>query len=356
MRALSGEGNERGSARTRQATRSRGNEHEPCGHLAFSGARPHPGAERRSMCGRFSLTSKPQRLRERFGLTAEPDELTARYNIAPTPAGAGDPESPQRLLRPARWGLVPHWAKDPSIGHRLINVRAETLRAAAGVSRRARAASAVSSRPTASTSGSATASAAGRSTAAGATASRWPSPGCGTSGVRRDGGEPVASCTIVTTERQRAARADPRPHASHPAARRLRRLADRPRARQPRSRAAGWSRARPEWLEAYAVSTWSTSPDHDDPACIAPLKPTSRSEGVPSRRRRSGRRVARIAGAEAETLLTCVACNVAFCRTGHAEKSRDLSHVPHGRARQHALQGALHIDTLTRPRGTAQNA
>ena len=79
------------------------------------------------MCGRFSLTSRGQRLRQRFGLSAEPDELTPRYNIAPTQPVLVIPNRTQRLLRPARWGLIPNWAKEASIGNRMINARAETL-------------------------------------------------------------------------------------------------------------------------------------------------------------------------------------------------------------------------------------
>lgn len=56
--------------------------------------------------------------------------MRARYNIAPSQPVAvirleGDP--PRRGLDELRWGLVPAWAKDPSIGNRLINARAETL-------------------------------------------------------------------------------------------------------------------------------------------------------------------------------------------------------------------------------------
>ena len=79
------------------------------------------------MCGRFSLSSSPQRLRDRFALAAAPDEVVAHYNIAPSQDVLVIPNRHQRLLRPARWGLVPWFAKDPSIGHRMINARAESL-------------------------------------------------------------------------------------------------------------------------------------------------------------------------------------------------------------------------------------
>lgn len=55
--------------------------------------------------------------------------LEPRYNIAPTQSVAAirADEAGQRSLAMLRWGLVPHWAKDVSIGNRLINARAETV-------------------------------------------------------------------------------------------------------------------------------------------------------------------------------------------------------------------------------------
>jgi putative SOS response-associated peptidase YedK len=64
----------------------------------------------------------------------------ADYNVAPTKPvlsvvtrhprdaeGVADPDRTQRSIRVMRWGLVPHWAKDPGIGSRLINARAESV-------------------------------------------------------------------------------------------------------------------------------------------------------------------------------------------------------------------------------------
>ncbi|MEE4186160.1 MAG: SOS response-associated peptidase [Gammaproteobacteria bacterium] len=80
------------------------------------------------MCGRFAFFSPAEAIREAFGQAA-PDALKPRYNIAPTQSvqalvanSSGTPE-----WRQFRWGLVPFWAKDRSIGNRLINARAETL-------------------------------------------------------------------------------------------------------------------------------------------------------------------------------------------------------------------------------------
>lgn len=84
------------------------------------------------MCGRYSLTSPPEVMRRLFGLTTTPN-YPARYNIAPTQLVpvvrraevAGDAVPEFAFLR---WGLVPGWASDLSIGARMINARAETVR------------------------------------------------------------------------------------------------------------------------------------------------------------------------------------------------------------------------------------
>ena len=82
-----------------------------------------------AVCGRFTLTATPAEVAEHFGLDDVP-EFAPRFNIAPTQqvatirarADDGRPE-----LAFCRWGLIPHWAKDPSIGQRMINARAETI-------------------------------------------------------------------------------------------------------------------------------------------------------------------------------------------------------------------------------------
>jgi putative SOS response-associated peptidase YedK len=82
------------------------------------------------MCGRYLLDAQPDLLRRAFGLGGEePPDLAPRYNIAPTQrvpiVRAG--EDGRRETVVARWGLIPPWAKDPAIGARLINARAETI-------------------------------------------------------------------------------------------------------------------------------------------------------------------------------------------------------------------------------------
>lgn len=83
------------------------------------------------MCGRYTLTSKAELLAEEFGLfDVDPVDFLPRYNIAPTQLAAVVRRSDRdadRQLEPCRWGLIPSWAKDASIGNRMINARLETV-------------------------------------------------------------------------------------------------------------------------------------------------------------------------------------------------------------------------------------
>jgi len=79
------------------------------------------------VCGRFTLRASPQEIQRAFGLDAAP-QLAPRFNVAPGQAIAtvhADRDG-RRVLGMRRWGLVPHWARDPRIGARLVNARAET--------------------------------------------------------------------------------------------------------------------------------------------------------------------------------------------------------------------------------------
>ncbi|QCX28103.1 SOS response-associated peptidase [Nocardioides jishulii] len=96
------------------------------------------------MCGRYASSRRPEDLVEEFEVVDNrvPAPLEADYNVAPTKevyavlerpprtgtgTGAdGDEVAPQRQLRTLTWGLVPSWAKDPSIASRMINARMET--------------------------------------------------------------------------------------------------------------------------------------------------------------------------------------------------------------------------------------
>ncbi len=83
------------------------------------------------MCGRFTLRAPPSAIAEAFALF-DVEPFTPRFNIAPTqpvavvraaPVDAGSP----RQLAWLRWGLIPGWAEDPSVGNRMINARSETV-------------------------------------------------------------------------------------------------------------------------------------------------------------------------------------------------------------------------------------
>jgi putative SOS response-associated peptidase YedK len=77
------------------------------------------------MCGRFAI-AYTMGLFARFGVKESAPDFEARYNIAPTQTVPIILKDGARKAVMMRWGLVPFWAKDPKIGNRLINARAET--------------------------------------------------------------------------------------------------------------------------------------------------------------------------------------------------------------------------------------
>ncbi|HEY3379472.1 MAG TPA: SOS response-associated peptidase [Armatimonadota bacterium] len=79
------------------------------------------------MCGRFYFYSDSDAVRASFPQLVIPHELGPRYNIAPSQPVAVIANTGKNRLDHFVWGLVPSWAKDPGIGNRLINARAETL-------------------------------------------------------------------------------------------------------------------------------------------------------------------------------------------------------------------------------------
>jgi putative SOS response-associated peptidase YedK len=89
------------------------------------------------MCGRYAASRRPEDLVEEFEVDGLPEQvLEPSYNVAPTQTvyavvertPKDEPErAPVRSLQPVKWGLVPSWAKDPSIGNRMINARMETV-------------------------------------------------------------------------------------------------------------------------------------------------------------------------------------------------------------------------------------
>lgn len=78
------------------------------------------------MCGRFAFYSPSEATAALFGATSSV-EMKPRYNIAPTQYIAAVRDGDAREVAMLRWGLVPSWSKDPSIGNRMINARAETV-------------------------------------------------------------------------------------------------------------------------------------------------------------------------------------------------------------------------------------
>ena len=81
------------------------------------------------MCGRFTLASPAETVAELFELDGVPT-LTPRYNIAPAqpvPVVLMTAEQPVRRFVELRWGLIPSWARDASVGSRMINARAESV-------------------------------------------------------------------------------------------------------------------------------------------------------------------------------------------------------------------------------------
>ena len=83
------------------------------------------------MCGRFVSTTTSEDLAAHFDARPVGTELCPRFNVAPGSevwtVVADDATPKARVLRPMRWGLVPSWAKDASVGQRMINARVETL-------------------------------------------------------------------------------------------------------------------------------------------------------------------------------------------------------------------------------------
>jgi putative SOS response-associated peptidase YedK len=80
------------------------------------------------MCGRYELHAHPAAIALAFGLE-HPPAIRPRYNVAPmqdVPIVRLNAHGARELVQ-VRWGLVPRWAKDPSIGNRMINARGETV-------------------------------------------------------------------------------------------------------------------------------------------------------------------------------------------------------------------------------------
>jgi putative SOS response-associated peptidase YedK len=82
------------------------------------------------MCGRYRLSRRKQLVEAYFASVSEECEWSPRYNVAPTQPVLTirqDSRAPVRRLSIMRWGLIPSWSKDPSIGYKTINARSETV-------------------------------------------------------------------------------------------------------------------------------------------------------------------------------------------------------------------------------------
>jgi putative SOS response-associated peptidase YedK len=81
------------------------------------------------MCGRYTLHKKVDELAKRFNLASVSKDISENYNVAPGQVMPVITESDdgKRHLELMKWGLIPIWAKDPSIGYKLINARDDTI-------------------------------------------------------------------------------------------------------------------------------------------------------------------------------------------------------------------------------------
>jgi putative SOS response-associated peptidase YedK len=82
------------------------------------------------MCGRYATTRTDADLSRLFDAVNVTEGLAPSWNVAPTdpvPVVRVSQRRAARVLDTAKWGLVPHWAKDPRAGGRMINARAETV-------------------------------------------------------------------------------------------------------------------------------------------------------------------------------------------------------------------------------------
>jgi putative SOS response-associated peptidase YedK len=85
-------------------------------------------SEEVSMCGRYVIFSLAPELEIYFGAQPPSFELTPNYNVAPTQQiPVIIQQDGARRIKRHHWGLVPFWAKDTTIGSRMINARVETL-------------------------------------------------------------------------------------------------------------------------------------------------------------------------------------------------------------------------------------
>jgi putative SOS response-associated peptidase YedK len=80
------------------------------------------------MCGRFSIFTPIQELKQRFNADYPDEPVFPRYNAAPGQNMIVIPMDDPHKMHLFKWGLIPHWAKDEKIGYKMINARAESLK------------------------------------------------------------------------------------------------------------------------------------------------------------------------------------------------------------------------------------
>lgn len=219
------------------------------------------------MCGRYSLACDVEDLVEVFDVPLPSFDHVPRYNIAPTqlaPVVARDRKG--RRMGLMRWGLIPFWAKDPSIGNRQINARSETAARSPAFkeafARRRCLVPADGFYEWAVEGGRKQPywiSSPGRLLSFAGLWDRW----------KPADGEPVYSFAILTTD------ATPALQAVHDRMPVIVGTHDREAwldsTAEPAELAALMRRRSDMLLEARKVSTWVNKPDHDDPACVEPV-------------------------------------------------------------------------------------
>lgn len=78
------------------------------------------------MCGRYTVSVVPEAIEEYFGIKM-PEDYHQRYNSAPSQLLPVITNKDPELIQAFKWGLIPSWAKDINIGHKMINARSETI-------------------------------------------------------------------------------------------------------------------------------------------------------------------------------------------------------------------------------------
>lgn len=223
------------------------------------------------MCGRITLTSSAGELASQFELDPgfELAPLEPRYNVAPSQdvATVREDADRRRVVSFERWGLVPHWAKDPAIGNRMINARAESVATKAAFSNALRSRRCI-------------VPADGFYEWSGSGAERRPyvfrrpdGAMIGIAGLYErwigEGGEVVDSCTLITTRANEtlAPFHDRMPVILAPGdyGRWLDRAEEDPEAVTPLLEPCP-----PDWLTPSPVSSRINNPRNDDPECLVP--------------------------------------------------------------------------------------